>query len=90
MSAARPPSEDEPDEVRDFKEEPAGVSVQESIAEPQSPHLQLSPNIQCFVFPRGNINRFKPARWVFCGSLLETIEMNSEIGHCWQVWILRT
>lgn len=28
----------------------------------QSSALQLSPNIRCFVFPRGDISRFKPAR----------------------------
>lgn len=28
----------------------------------QSSPLQLSPNINCFVFPRGDVTRFKPAR----------------------------
>uniref|UniRef100_A0A672J5B3 5-cytosine rRNA methyltransferase NSUN4 n=1 Tax=Salarias fasciatus TaxID=181472 RepID=A0A672J5B3_SALFA len=31
--------------------------------------LQLSPNIQCFVFPRGDVTRFQPARPDLCGLL---------------------
>lgn len=27
--------------------------------------IQLSPNIKCVVFPRGDITRFKPARWSY-------------------------
>ncbi|XP_049930661.1 5-methylcytosine rRNA methyltransferase NSUN4 [Epinephelus moara] len=40
-----------------------GVSLKKSdtVSQQLSP-LQLSPNIKCFVFPRGNITRFKPAR----------------------------
>ncbi|KAF1384147.1 hypothetical protein PFLUV_G00139270 [Perca fluviatilis] len=35
----------------------------------QLPPLQLSPNIKCLVFPRGDITRFKPARPDMCGLL---------------------
>ncbi|XP_049455027.1 5-methylcytosine rRNA methyltransferase NSUN4 [Epinephelus fuscoguttatus] len=40
-----------------------GVPLKKSdtVGQQLSP-LQLSPNIKCFVFPRGNITRFKPAR----------------------------
>ncbi|XP_034743463.1 5-methylcytosine rRNA methyltransferase NSUN4 [Etheostoma cragini] len=35
----------------------------------QRPPLQLSRNIKCLVFPRGDITRFKPARPDMCGLL---------------------
>ncbi|XP_045907581.1 5-methylcytosine rRNA methyltransferase NSUN4 [Micropterus dolomieu] len=48
----------------------AGDSMKKSDPDHQqlSP-LQLSPNIKCFVFPRGDITRFKPARPDMCGLL---------------------
>ncbi|XP_071347697.1 5-methylcytosine rRNA methyltransferase NSUN4 [Trachinotus anak] len=44
-------------------EKPSDVPVKKSDGDGQllSP-LKLSPNIKCFVFPRGDITRFKPAR----------------------------
>ncbi|KAK2822186.1 hypothetical protein Q5P01_022251 [Channa striata] len=44
-------------------EELSGVSMKTSFsASQQHSTLQLSPNIKCVVFPRGDITRFKPAR----------------------------
>ncbi|XP_044076243.1 5-methylcytosine rRNA methyltransferase NSUN4 [Siniperca chuatsi] len=52
------------------EEESSGVSMKKSDTDGQqlSP-LQLSPHIKCFVFPRGDITRFKPARPDMCGLL---------------------
>ncbi|XP_074506903.1 5-cytosine rRNA methyltransferase NSUN4 [Sebastes fasciatus] len=52
------------------EEESSGVSMKKSDTDGQqlSP-LQLSPNIKCLVFPRGDITRFKPARPDMCGLL---------------------
>lgn len=47
--------------------QPSEVAAEEELScdterQPLSP-LQLSPHIRCLVFPRGDITRFKPARW---------------------------
>ncbi|XP_074543915.1 5-cytosine rRNA methyltransferase NSUN4 [Halichoeres trimaculatus] len=53
--------------------------------------LQLSPNIKCLVFPRGNISRFKPARpdkfgllgyyLMDAASVLPCLALNIQEGH---------
>ncbi|TWW72753.1 5-methylcytosine rRNA methyltransferase NSUN4 [Takifugu flavidus] len=53
--------------------------------------LQLSPNIRCFVFPRGDISRFKPARpdqggflgyyLMDAASVLPCLALNVQEGH---------
>ncbi len=52
----------QPSEVS-AEEESSCVSMRTSDTDGQQlPALQLSPHIKCFVFPRGDITRFKPAR----------------------------
>lgn len=60
-STAQPCLEQEPAVAGE--EESSHVSVNKSDLDAQQlPALQLSPNIKCLVFPRGDITRFKPAR----------------------------
>ncbi|XP_029309528.1 5-cytosine rRNA methyltransferase NSUN4 isoform X2 [Cottoperca gobio] len=58
--------EQEPEVVSE--EESSDVSVSDLDGQQRSP-LQLSTNIKCLVFPRGDITRFKPARPDICGLL---------------------
>lgn len=41
--------------------------------------LSLSPNIKCLVFPRGDVTRFKPARWAIFPILLLTTASSSSV-----------
>ena len=43
----------------------SSVNIPFSTSETQEEAVRprLSPNIKCFVFPKGDISRFKPARW---------------------------
>ncbi|XP_070701561.1 5-methylcytosine rRNA methyltransferase NSUN4 [Pempheris klunzingeri] len=68
ISTGQPCTEQESDVAG--AEESSGVSMKKSDIDGQrlSP-LQLSPNIKCVVFPRGDITRFKPARPDVCGLL---------------------
>ncbi|XP_029309527.1 5-cytosine rRNA methyltransferase NSUN4 isoform X1 [Cottoperca gobio] len=66
VSAAPPCLEQEPEVVSE--EESSDVSVSDLDGQQRSP-LQLSTNIKCLVFPRGDITRFKPARPDICGLL---------------------
>ncbi|XP_029971262.1 5-cytosine rRNA methyltransferase NSUN4 [Salarias fasciatus] len=64
--------DEEAGELRCTNEKPEVGCVEESTADSdgqQPSGLQLSPNIQCFVFPRGDVTRFQPARPDLCGLL---------------------
>ncbi|KAK5859742.1 hypothetical protein PBY51_021273 [Eleginops maclovinus] len=74
------------------EEESCRVSVEKSDPDAQQlPPLQLSPNIKCLVFPRGDITRFKPARPDMFGclgyylmdaaSVLPCLALNVQEGH---------
>ncbi|XP_061587194.1 5-methylcytosine rRNA methyltransferase NSUN4 isoform X2 [Cololabis saira] len=59
---AQPPAEQKPEvgTTEEFSDD----SLQEGacLDNQQQVPLKLSPNIKCFVFPRGDVTRFKPAR----------------------------
>ncbi|XP_031711115.1 5-cytosine rRNA methyltransferase NSUN4 [Anarrhichthys ocellatus] len=88
---AQPSSEQESEVAAD--EEASGVSIpkKSDIDGQQLPPLHLSPHIKCFVFPRGDITRFKPARPDMCGllgyylmdaaSLLPCLALDVQEGH---------
>lgn len=44
------------------KSESTSVEQRDTFGQDQLSQPHLSPNIKCFVFPRGDITRFKPAR----------------------------
>ncbi|XP_061587193.1 5-methylcytosine rRNA methyltransferase NSUN4 isoform X1 [Cololabis saira] len=62
QEAAQPPAEQKPEvgTTEEFSDD----SLQEGacLDNQQQVPLKLSPNIKCFVFPRGDVTRFKPAR----------------------------
>ncbi|XP_028328453.1 5-cytosine rRNA methyltransferase NSUN4 [Gouania willdenowi] len=78
------------DEETTSEEEHADVSQSKADDQPSLP-FQLSTNISCLVFPRGDVTRFRPARPDTCGllgyylmdaaSLLPCLALNVQEGH---------
>lgn len=62
VSGAQPFLEQESEVVGDEESSGVSISKKSGIDGQQLSPLHLSPHIKCFVFPRGDITRFKPAK----------------------------
>lgn len=63
---------DEPQRHEEQGDKLSPVNAPFSAPETQEEAVRqrISPNIKCFVFPKSDISRFKPARWETRGSYL--------------------
>ncbi|XP_056276413.1 5-methylcytosine rRNA methyltransferase NSUN4 [Pseudoliparis swirei] len=91
VSGAQPFLEQESEVVGDEESSGVSISKKSGIDGQQLSPLHLSPHIKCFVFPRGDITRFKPAKPDSCGllgyylmdaaSLLPCLALDVQEGH---------